>query len=89
MIERVKAWFKEIWFEMTHDPNSPEGLKHRAIKLIKEGTPISHPHVSMLVKQALLKEKKDDKIPDPKIWENMTGVEKKRWINKQLEGEIT
>lgn len=85
MFEKIKAWLKEYWFQATHDPNSPEGLKHRAERLVKKGVSRDNPAVSSLVKQALLKEHKSDEIPDPNVWEHMTVDERKRWVEKQLQ----
>ena len=50
-------WLKEWYFQVTHSPNSPEGLRHRADHLVKkEGLSYQHPYVSALLKQADLME---------------------------------
>jgi len=59
MFEKVKKWLKRRWFEMTHTPNSPEGLRHRARVLMEDyGYSKKHPSVSMLLKRADLVEEK-------------------------------
>jgi len=54
---KIVEWLKEFVFQIMHDPNSPEGLRHRAERLMKEGYSRSNPYVQALLKQAELKEK--------------------------------
>lgn len=77
---------KEFVFMMTHTPNSPKGLRHRAARLVKAGLAMQHPSVSLLVKQALFKENKENLIPDPDVWEHMSGKAKSEWVRHHLEG---
>jgi len=89
MFEKIKSWFKELGFMLIHTPNSPKGLRHRAERLAKKGVRLEHPYLSVLVKQALLKEHKGDQIPDPKVWDKMTPMERRKWVQRHLEGETT
>jgi len=54
---KIVEWLKEQFFQITHDPNSPKGLRHRAERLIQEGYSQNNPYVQALLKQAKLKEK--------------------------------
>jgi hypothetical protein len=59
----LKEWFKRRWRELQiGDPNSPEGLRERAKRLIEKGTPPNNPYVSVLVKQVLIKEGREDQF---------------------------
>ena len=53
---KLVKWLKELAFQLSHSPNSPEGLRHRANRLVKEGCNENHPYVQALRKQAKLKE---------------------------------
>jgi hypothetical protein len=53
----LKDKLKEPFFELTHDPNSPEGLRHRANILIEKGVYKNHPMVTALRRMADIKEK--------------------------------
>lgn len=86
---KLKKWLKNRWKELEiGDPNSAEGLRERAKRLIKEGYAIDSPYVSVLVKQALLKEKRGHEIPEPDVWDLMSDEEREEWVLKQL-GERT
>ena len=52
----IKKALKELWFQWSHTPNSAEGLRHRAQKLIDDGTDPNNPYVTALLKQAKLME---------------------------------
>ena len=52
----LKDWLKEWWFEVTHSPNSPEGLRHRANRLVEKGVSETNPMVTYLRKLAEMKE---------------------------------
>lgn len=49
---KIIEWLKELWFQLTHSPNSPEGLRHRANKLIEKGFAENNPMVEYLRKRA-------------------------------------
>jgi len=86
---KIRQWFKNRLKELEiEDPNSPEGLKERARRMIKKGFPTDSPYVSALIKLALLKEKRDKEIPDPEKWELMSAEEKEDWVIQQLGGKI-
>jgi len=53
---RIVERLKEIAFMLTHNPNSPEGLRYRANRLVNQGFSESNPHVKALRKQAELLE---------------------------------
>lgn len=54
----LKDKLKELFFELTHNPNSPEGLRHRADILIEKGFKKSNPMVTALQKMADMEEEK-------------------------------
>lgn len=54
----VKARLKYIWFIISTEPNSPEGLRHRAQRLMDKGYKKSNPSVSYLLKRAKLEEER-------------------------------
>jgi len=54
ILQKIKSVLKYFTYP---DPNSPEGLRLRADRLVKEdGYSYQHPYVSALLKQADLKE---------------------------------
>lgn len=56
-MKKIKEWLKRRWQELSIvDPNSPEGLRERAIRLVQDGTPEDNPWVTSLLKQADVKE---------------------------------
>jgi len=59
-IMNLKKRIKEIIFQLTHDPNSAAGLRHRADKLVAEGTNSNSPYVTMLRKRAYLMESENN-----------------------------
>jgi len=66
---KVKRFFKMLFT----DPNSPEGLRMRAKRLIEEGVSPDHPYVSVLLKQALLKEGRESEFTkEPLTTEQVT-----------------
>ncbi len=52
----LKAIIKEWWFMVRTNPDSPEGLRHRADKLVASGVDSQNPMITALVKIAELKE---------------------------------
>lgn len=82
---KIIDWLKELWFEFTHDPNSAEGLRMRAKRLIKKGYALDNPYISALLKQALLKEDREKEIPNPDEWEAKSSEEKEEWVFVQLD----
>lgn len=54
----MKGIIRELIFQLTHSPNSAEGLRHRANALIKAGYSKNNPMVTALIKQAEIKEGK-------------------------------
>lgn len=60
----IKERLKELFFEFTHDPNSPEGLLHRADILVKKGVSNDNPMVTALRKMAeeLEKQGKSERV---------------------------
>jgi len=90
---KLRKWLKEWVFQLTHTPNSSEGLRHRAERLIEEGYPLDSPYISMLLKQALLKEilkqallkeNRGEEIPSPSEWDTKTGKQRGEWVLSQL-----
>ena len=56
---KVKEWFKRRLRELQiGDPNSPEGLRERAKRLVQKGCEEDNPMVTALLKQADIKEGK-------------------------------
>jgi len=60
----IKKWLKRRLQELQiGDPNSPDGLRLRAKRLIEdEGMAPNNPYVSFLIKQILLKEGRGDEF---------------------------
>lgn len=59
-LTRFISWCGEKFFELTTSPNSADGLRHRAKKLVDSGYSIKNPMVQALLRQAELKEMKND-----------------------------
>lgn len=53
---KLREWLREWYFQLTHRPHSPEGLRHRADRLVKSGVSEDNPYVRSLRKQAEQKE---------------------------------
>ncbi len=84
-MNKVKRWFLDRFQEISiGDPNSPDGFRQRAWILIRGGTAPDNPYVSVLVKQALLRENRESEIPDPDAWELMSASEKEEWVLKNI-----
>ena len=82
---KVWNWIKNRLQEFSiGDPNSPEGLRHRAERLIKRGYPLDSPYISLLLKRALLKENRGEEIPSPREWDTKSDEQKEEWVLSQL-----
>jgi hypothetical protein len=56
VLKRFIGWLDERIFEFTTDPNSVDGLRHRANKLIDQGYNFNNPMVQALLKEAWIKQ---------------------------------
>ena len=56
----LKEALKQLWFEFTHSPNSPEGLRYRANALIQSGISPDNWIIRKLLSQAEAKERAGD-----------------------------
>ena len=56
---KIREWLKEYWFIISHSPNSPEGLRHRAERVEKEYGKDNF-YAQTLRKMAKMKEEKNN-----------------------------